>query len=72
MPMQKPYKHYNEGEGLCPFEPCRKGGHPVVHPPVCTFWRRGHAEKAWIFSPKVCSTYLVIFTHLDLFLGEFK
>ena len=32
-----PCKRYDEGEGLCRFEPCCEGGHPACAPPVCTF-----------------------------------
>ena len=31
------YKHYDECEELCPFEPCHEEGHPPCAPPVCTF-----------------------------------
>ena len=69
MPTQKPYKRYDEGEGLHPFEPCCKGDTPLVHPRVYVLAQRAH-RKSVDFFPKVCSTYLVIFTHLDLFLRE--
>ena len=66
MPMQKPNKHYSGGGGCAPSNPAAMGGHPHVYVLV-----QGVHRKNVDFFPKVCSrTYLVIFTHLDLFLRE--
>ena len=70
MPMQKPYKCCNGGEKLRPFEPCRKRGTPPSCTPHVYVLAQGARWKIVDFFPKVCSTYLVIFTHLDLFLRE--
>ena len=67
MPTQKPHKHYNEGEELCSFKPCRERGAP----PSCTLHvyvlAQGACQKPVDFFPKVCSMYLVIFTLLNRF-----
>ena len=44
MPMQKPYKCYNEGKRLHSFEPCREKGHPLMHPP-CERFSAGSVPK---------------------------
>ena len=64
MLIQKPHKHYNEGKGLCPFEPCCEEGTSPSCTPRLHILAQGHTENPWIF-PKICYTYLVIFTHLD-------
>ena len=46
-----------------------RGGTPPRAPP-CVHFSAGGTPKKWIFLPKVCSMYLVIFTCLDLFLRE--
>ena len=51
-PTQKPYKHYNEGEGLCPFEPCHEGGHPLMHLPCVRFIAGGALKKCGFFPQK--------------------
>ena len=60
--MQKPHKHYDEGEELCRFEPCHKEGHPLVH-----VLAQEARRKTMDFFPKICSTYLVIFTPWTVF-----
>ena len=53
-----------EGKRQHPFEPCREEGHPLVHPHVYIL-AQGACQKTVDFFLKICSTYLVIFTHLD-------
>ena len=48
-PTQKLYKHYDEGEGLCPFELRHEGGHPLVHPRVYVFAQRARRKTVEFF-----------------------
>ena len=74
MSMQKPCRSHTSTTmraGAVPLRtlPRARGEHPLVHPP-CVRFGTGGAPKSLDFFPKVCSTYLVIFTRLDLFLRE--
>ena len=69
-PTQKPHGHYNEGEGLCTFEPCCKKGQPLSCTPHVYVLAQGAHRKTVEFFPKICSTYLVIFIPLDHFLRD--
>ena len=54
--------------GSAPSNPAARGTPPRA--PPCVHFNAGGTPKNRGFFPKVCSTYLVIFTHLDHFLRE--
>ena len=63
------HQGYDEGEGPALSNPAARGDTPLVHPPRVYLLAQGACQSVDFF-PKVCPTYLVIFTCLDLFLRE--
>ena len=70
MPMQKPYKRYDEGEGLRPFEPCREGGTPPSCTPPCVRFSAGGAPKKCGFFSQKSALRIWWFSHVWTFSWE--